>query len=248
MQDQRIEAAISAARTCLATRFKGASHLYVAGSIMRGDGTPFSDIDLVVVYPKLPRAWRESFVLDGFPIEAFVHDAETLAYFMEKDAERGVPSIIDMVANGVILGNTLDQAAATQQRARQVLAAGPKPLSGAPYDAMRYTLSDLAEDLRAERPVNEIAAIAAQLYPRLIDLMLLGRNRWTGNGKWGPRLLQRHDRQLAEIADEAFRDAVQGDAAKLLSLTDRELACHGGSYFDGFRSDAAEDARISSGT
>lgn len=248
MQDQRIEAALSAARKCIATRFKGASHLFVAGSIMRGEGNAFSDIDLVVIYPKLERAWRESFVLDGFPIEAFVQDPETLAYFMEKDAGRGVPSIIDMVANGVILGDALDHAATMQQRARQVLAAGPRPLAGAPYDAMRYILSDLAEDLRAERPANEIAAIAAQLYPRLIDLMLLGRNRWTGNGKWGPRLLQRFDPQLAEIAAEAFRDAVQGNAAALLSLTDQEMARHGGSYFDGFRSDAPEHARISFGT
>lgn len=248
MQDQRIEAALLAARKCLATRFNGASHLYVAGSIMRGDGNAFSDIDLVVVYPKLPRAWRESFVLDGFPIEAFVQDPETLAYFLENDAERGVPTMVHMVANGVILGDAPEQAATVQQRARQVLAAGPKPLSGAPYDTLRYILSDLADDLRAERPANEIAAIAARLYPHLIDLMLLGRNQWTGNGKWGPRLLQRHDPQLAEIAAEAFRDAVQGNAAALLSLTDQEMARHGGSYFDGFRSEAPEHARIPPGT
>ncbi|MBS1168388.1 MAG: putative nucleotidyltransferase [Proteobacteria bacterium] len=248
MQDQRIEAALSAAQKCLATRFKGASHLFVAGSIMRGDGNAFSDIDLVVIYPKLKRAWRESFVLDGFPIEAFVQDPETLAYFLKNDAERGVPVMVHMVANGVILGDTLDDATTMQQRARQVLAAGPKPLGGAPYDTLRYILSDLADDLRAERPDNEVAAIAARLYPHLIDLMLLGRNQWTGNGKWGPRLLQRFDPQLAEIAAEAFRDAVQGNAAALLSLTDRELARHGGSYFDGYRSDAGEDARISSGT
>lgn len=246
MQDHLIEAALATAQKCLATRFTGASHLFVAGSIMRGDGNAFSDIDLVVVYPKLERAWRESFVLDGFPIEAFVQDPETLAYFMQNDAERGVPVIIDMVANGVILGNAPAEAAAMQHRARQILAAGPKPLTGAPLDTLRYILSDLADDLRAERPADEIAATAARLYPRLIDLMLLGRNQWTGNGKWGPRLLRRLDPRLAEIATEAFRDAAQGNAAALLSLTDRELARHGGPCFDGFRADAPEGSRLPS--
>lgn len=247
-QQRRINAALSAARKCFATRFNGASHLFVAGSIMRGEGNDFSDIDLVVVYPKLAQAWRESFVLDGFPIEAFVHDAETLAYFIEKDIEGGAPVIVDMVANGVIVGKASGHASAMQQHARSILGRGPKPLTGVQYDTMRYVLSDLADDLRAERPTNEIAAIAAQLYPRLIDLILLGRNQWTGKGKWGPRLLQRHDPKLAIIAAEAFTDAVQGNKTALLSLTDQELANHGGSYFDGYRVDAPQDARISSKT
>lgn len=247
MQKDRIEAALAAARTCLATRFTGASHLFVAGSILRGDGNAFSDIDLVVLYPKLERAWRESLVLDGFPIEAFVQDPETLAYFFKSDAERGVPVIIDMVANGVIVGDGSAEAAVQQHRARQILAAGPRPLAGAPLDAMRYIVTDLADDLRAERPADEVAAIAAQLYPRLIDLMLLGRGQWTGNGKWGPRLLRRFDAGLAEVAAEAFRDAVQGKAAALLALTDEELARHGGRLFEGYRSDAALEARLPSG-
>ena len=243
-QQQRIEAALSAARECFATRFSGASHMFVSGSIMRGEGNDFSDIDLVVIYPKLARAWRVSFVMDGFPVEAFVHDAETLAYFFEKDMESGAPVIVDMVANGVIVGVGSELANAMQQHARIVLGEGPKPLAGESYDTMRYFLSDLADDLRADRPANEIAAIAAQLYPRLIDLILLGRNQWTGKGKWGPRLLKRFDPTLAEIAATAFTDAVHGNQAALLSLADQEMAKHGGSYFDGYRIDAPYEARM----
>lgn len=242
-QQPRIEAALAVARKCLITRFRDASHLFVAGSIMRGEGNEFSDIDLVVVFPRLPRAWRESFIMDGFPIEAFVHDAETLAYFIEKDVESGAPIIVHMVANGVIVGEALEPANNMQQEARELLEKGPSPLSGEPYDTMRYFLSDLADDLRAERPANEAAALAALLYPRLIDLILLGRQQWTGKGKWGPRLLHRFDPGLADIAAKAFADAVQGNKAALLSLTDQELANHGGAYLDGYRVDAPVDAR-----
>lgn len=240
---QRIEAALEVARKCFSTRFSGASHLFVAGSIMRGEGNEFSDIDLVVVFPKLPRAWRESFIMDSFPIEAFVHDAETLAYFIQQDIRSGTPIIVHMVANGVIVGDDLERARAMQQQARSALENGPSPLGGEPYDTMRYFLSDLAEDLRAERPTNEVAAVSALAYPRLIDLILLGRRQWTGKGKWGPRLLRRFDPGLAEIASSAFADAVRGNKAALLSLIDQELARHGGSYFDGYRVDAPLDAR-----
>jgi len=244
-QQQRIQAALLTARKCLATRLAGASSMFVAGSIMRSEGNDFSDIDLVVVYPTLERAWRESFVLDGFPIEAFVHDPETLAYFVEKDIEGGAPVIVDMVANGVLVGDASGPTSVIQQHAQRVLIEGPRPLAGTSYATMLYFLSDLADDLRAPRPANEIAAIAAQLYPRLIDLMLLGRGRWTGKGKWGPRLLYRLDPELANMAADAFTLSVQGDASTLLSLTDLELARHGGRYVEGYRVEAPKDARAS---
>ncbi|WP_313618505.1 nucleotidyltransferase domain-containing protein [Agrobacterium sp.] len=240
----RIDAALSTAQKCFATRFNGASHMFVAGSIMRGEGTVFSDIDLVVIFPRLPQAWRESFLLDGFPIEAFVHDPETLTYFIGKDVESGTPVMVDMIASGTIIGNTTD-ATAMQRQARDLLADGPKPLATAQLDAMRYVLSDLADDLRAEGPADEMAAIAAQLYPRLIDFILLGQQQWTGKGKWAARLLRRFDAQLAAVAAEAFKDAVHGNRAKLVALTDQQLARHGGRLFDRYHAKAPRDARIS---
>jgi predicted nucleotidyltransferase len=245
MQDQqpRIEAALAVARKCLDTRFSGASSVFVAGSIMRGEGTEFSDIDLVVVFSELPRAWRESFVLDGFPVEAFVHDPETLAYFIEAGVNSGTPIVAHMVANGVIIGEALEAADTLRQRARITLEQGPNPLAGEPYDTMRYFMSDLADDLRADRPIDEVGALAALVYPRLIDLILLGRHQWTGKGKWGPRLLRRFDPDLAHAAAKAFVDAVQGNKAALLSLVDQELSYHGGTYFDGYRVEAPLDAR-----
>jgi predicted nucleotidyltransferase len=58
-------------------RYRDASVIFLAGSIVRGESTPFSDLDLVVIFDKLPAAYRESFYFQGFPIEAFVHDPET---------------------------------------------------------------------------------------------------------------------------------------------------------------------------
>lgn len=237
------ERALAVARKSLVSRFDGAALAFVSGSIMRGAGTPASDIDLVVVFPRLERAWRESFVEDGFPVEAFVHDPQTLAYFFHADAEGGRPIMAHVVATGTIIGADPDLARVLQAEAGAILARGPMPLGGSSYDRMRYLVSDLADDLRGDRPPAEIRAIATHLYQQLADLMLLGRGAWTGNGKWAPRLLARLDVGLAEAFDRAFEQAFAGNSAPLLALTEAELARHGGHYFAGYRQEAPLEAR-----
>lgn len=238
------ERALVAARKSLASRFDGAALAFVSGSIMRGEGTAASDIDLVVVFARLERAWRESFMEEGFPVEAFVHDPQTLAYYFDQDARGGRPIMAHTVATGRIIGTADELARAIQTKAAELLARGPQPLAGPSYERMRYLVSDLADDLRGDRPAAEIRAIAARLYQELADLMLLGRGTWTGNGKWAPRLLARLDSKLAAAFDSAFSRAFAGDSGPLLALTDMELARHGGHYFAGYRQDAPMEARL----
>nr|WP_205931313.1 nucleotidyltransferase domain-containing protein [Rhizobium leguminosarum] len=237
------ERALAVARHCIASRYAGAAFAYVAGSIMRGEGAVFSDIDLVVVFPSLQRAWRESFSADGFPVEAFVHDPQTLAHYFHQDADSGYPIMVNMVATGCIVGSDIDSARVIQAKAASMLAAGPKPPAGADYDMLRYQVTDLADDLRGARPPEEVAAIAALLYQKLANLILLGRGAWSGRGKWAPRLMKKLDAQLAAEFDAAFRLAAAGDGARFLALADRELALHGGRYFEGFKQDAPLEAR-----
>ncbi|MBW6420918.1 nucleotidyltransferase domain-containing protein [Rhizobium sp. XQZ8] len=66
------EQALSLTGRFLAERFADADFAFVAGSIMRGAGTPSSDIDLVVLHSALPNAHRRSQLFEGMPFEAFV--------------------------------------------------------------------------------------------------------------------------------------------------------------------------------
>lgn len=240
---QNRERALAAADRCLAARFTGAAFAYVAGSIMRGEGTAYSDIDLVVVFPSLERAWREAFMQDGFPVEAFIHDRQTLAYYLHADAESGYPVMIDMVATGAILGADIDTARAIQAQAARMLAAGPKPLAGPSGDMLLYQVTDLADDLRGTRPPQEVAAIAAQLHQKLADLILLGHGEWSGRGKWAPRRLRKLNAQLATEFEAAFVLAAESNGVRLLALADRALAMHGGRCFQGFKQNAPIEAR-----
>ena len=92
---------IDVAPDILRRRYPGALLAFVSGSFNRGQATLFSDIDLVVIFPKLDHAWRESFLFEDWPVEAFVHDPATLRYFFyEVDAKSGVPSLPAMVSEG----------------------------------------------------------------------------------------------------------------------------------------------------
>ena len=80
-------------------RYPDADVIFLAGSVIRGEGTATSDLDLVVVFQQLPAAYRESFQFEGWPVEAFVHDPETLRYFFfEVDSPTGIPSLPAMVS------------------------------------------------------------------------------------------------------------------------------------------------------
>ncbi len=224
--------AMAVAATALDTRFVGAACAFVAGSIMRGEGTMGSDIDLVVLYPRLERAWRESFIADGFPVEAFVQDPSTLAHYLDEDARLGRPVMISMVAEGRIVGGDVALARHWQEKARARLAAGP---AGEIDPSLLYQVGDLADDLRGLRPPAEVRAIAAHLYPKLGDLMLLGRRQWSGAGKWVPRRLLALGAETLGRFEAAMAQAQVGDGAALLALCEEELARHGGSPFDGYK-------------
>src|SRR5690349_17930039 len=101
MTSERREARAQA-RLIYETRYPDAAAVLLAGSVVRGQATAHSDLDLVVLYERVAHAWRESFLSEGWPVEAFVHDLETLRYFFEKvDGTTAPPSLAYMVLEGV---------------------------------------------------------------------------------------------------------------------------------------------------
>ena len=121
---------------------------------MRGEGRPRSDVDLVVVFPTVARAVRESFVFDAVPVEAFVYDRSSLRWFFHNDAANGAPSILSMVAEGVAIGDPA-VAASLKAEADALLAAGPPPLAPDALARLRYEIGETLDDLRDDRPAPE---------------------------------------------------------------------------------------------
>lgn len=95
---------LSAAKAFLNEEHSKAKCAFIAGSVTRGEQTATSDIDLVIVYDTdiLPKAYRNSLIYQGWPIETFVQNENSVAYFFRQDAVSGTPALINMVACGIM--------------------------------------------------------------------------------------------------------------------------------------------------
>ena len=229
--------AAALAERVLAERYPKADSGFAAGSIVRGEATAGSDLDLVVLFPALPRARRECFTYEGTPVETFLHDAETLAWAFRDEARVGRCAMTNMVAESRIVGPRRTAASRVRRRARLRLAKGPPPMSAERRDLLRYHITDRIDDLRDPRPAEQLPALGVQLYDPISELILRGAGQWAGNGKWIPRRLRALDPKLADRFIAAF-DALCGrrDPAPLIALAEQALAPYGGWLFEGYRS------------
>jgi hypothetical protein len=235
------------AQRVLEDRYPIADAGFAAGSFVRGGATATSDLDLIVLFDALPNAYRESFVFEGTPVEAFVHDPETQRAFFRKDVDAGKSAMLTMAVEGRIVGSRPERAEAMKAEAQTILAAGPPPLDQSAVELFRYLITSRIEDLQDPRPWPEVLATGAWLYAALADFILRTNGRWGATAKWIPRALAAFDPALAAAFDAAFADLFERrDTGPLIGFAERSLAPFGGRLFDGYRAEAKAEERIPS--
>ncbi|HEX7176500.1 MAG TPA: nucleotidyltransferase domain-containing protein [Pyrinomonadaceae bacterium] len=233
-----------AARAIFAERYDGARVIFLAGSVVRGEATPASDLDLVVVYERLPHAYREAFFHAGWPVETFVHDPETLRYHFESDRRRGIPSLMRMVTEGIEIPGASEFSAGVKRSAAELLEAGPPRWDAAELMRRRYRLSDWVDDIRYPRTPEELVASGTFLYADLADFFLLSQNLGTAHSKTIPRRLREVDAGFAERFGNAFEALfVEKQPAPVITLVEEVLEQFGGILFEGFRRNSAPAER-----
>ncbi|HEY0173866.1 MAG TPA: nucleotidyltransferase domain-containing protein [Pyrinomonadaceae bacterium] len=238
MDTSRVSPA-EAARGVWGERYAGARVLFLGGSVMRGEATPASDLDVVVLYEELPNAYREAFVHAGWPVEAFVHDPSTLEQFFEADRLRGVPALMSMVGEGLEVPGASEFSSRLKRRAAELLEAGPPPWGEEELTLRRYRLTDWVDDMKFPRSPEELVATGAWLYEDAAEFYFRARGQWSAHSKTVPRRLRRTDAAFAEkflrAFDALFTEKRPEPAAALVAEL---LEPFGGLLFDGFRNDA----------
>jgi hypothetical protein len=235
---------IEVAAEILATKYPHALLGFVAGSFNRGEETAYSDIDLVVIFDRLEHGWRESFTFGGWPVEAFVHDPETISAFLEDDAIEGEPCLATMIVEGPIIPQDHPLVASLKTQARQFLDNGPPVWDSQKLDSKRYAITDVLDDLRDVRNKIEAAALIGALHEQLAEFYFRANGLWSASYKQIPRKLEKADPKLAQKWNEAFLGAWAGDTNHLIRFAEDLMAQNGGLLFDGYRSDAPKDKRI----
>ncbi len=222
--------------------------IILAGSVVRGEATAYSDLDLIVLYEKIDAAYRESFMFDEWRIETFVHDLSTLRYFcVNLDKKEGKPSLPQMVIEGIAIPSSTELANKAKSFAEELLKSGPAPLSDEELRLRRYFITDRIDDIRAPRSKGELIATGTQLYSAISDFYFRSRGLWSADGKTIPRKLKDQNPQFHDEFTEAFRALFEnGDQSKVIKLAEEVLGPTGGFLFDGLKLEAPKDWRIDS--
>jgi len=225
---------ILAASAFVERQFPDCEAALLAGSFVRGDATPTSDLDLVILNPSLPAAYRESFVEGGWMLEAFVHNCESVRQYFATDCQRGRPSLPRMVAEGVVLKNS-PLLAGLKAEAQVLLERGPAPWDSATIDSHRYFVTDALLDFIGANSRQEEVFIAGRLAELLHEIILRTNGCWTGNSKWIWKAMQAFDTALAAEFFVAFDSFYRtGDKQLVVALADATLQPHGGRLFGGY--------------
>lgn len=242
-----IASARTAAERIRTDMFPSARAFLLAGSVVRGEATPASDIDLVVVLERVERAKRQSFTFAERPVEAFIHDPQTLEYFFrEVDRPTGVPSLATMVREGIEIPRQSACGAMIKELANRVLDAGPIPWGKSERDDSRYAISDIVEDVRTPRCPDELRPVVSNLYLAIANHFCRSRNQWSAKGKQIPGRLSALDPEFGNRFADAFEAAfTRNDTATVIELAEAVLAPDGGFLFDGYRRDAPRSWRVS---
>lgn len=173
----------------------------MAGSTARGERTPTSDIDLLLLGDALfetedQTSEASTHEFEGEIIEVFAY---TPAGF-EEWADRGVaqhrPVIVHMLVEGTPFRDD-GRLAPLRDRWQTALDAGPS-LSPQESAFRRYVITDVLDDLRDAADPLEQQVEAAILFERIAELMLLSEGRWIATGKWLPRRLRTLSRERAD--------------------------------------------------
>jgi len=241
---------VSAATAFVASRFADARTAFLGGGVLGPLRTPTSDLDVVVLLDpaaeapdRPPTPYRETFEHEGWIAEAFVHDEVSLRHWWERDAARRVPSLIRMVAGGVVVLDRDGGADTVQREATALMVAGPGPPDAAEVAARRYGLTSLLDDMAGCDDEAELVYIAGAVLREVGELALLVAGEWLGSGKGLPRRLADHDPDLLERLVNGHRHVVTyGDTAVLHKAAVDVLVRAGGALLVGYRASGAARA------
>lgn len=218
----------------LGARFPDAIGGLVAGSTARGEATPSSDLDLIVLLPGPPAPMRSTEDVQGRLVEFFVHTEESLIDFIDRERRLRRSPLLHMCAHGLIISDHDQRLARLQDLARERWSAGPAPLVDDELDDRRYRLTAMLDDLADEADPADRAALAAAVFTDVADLALISRGRWSGAGRWLTRRLRDVDAALADDLVAGLSTAVHGDPRVLISCGSAELDRLGGRLDSGY--------------
>ncbi|SFA85924.1 MULTISPECIES: nucleotidyltransferase [unclassified Bacillus (in: firmicutes)] len=223
-----------AAQMFVTKHFPQCQAALLSGSVVRGEETETSDLDIIIFDDILADSYRESLMAFGWPIEIFAHNFQSYKQICKTDYERARPSMLRMVSEGIILKGhkIIDD---IKKEADEILAEGPAKWSEETIRIKRYFITDALDDLIGSNNRAESIFIANTLADLVHEFVLRTNGHWIGASKWMMRSLREFDQPFAEEYFHAFDTFYKhGEIELVVKLVEAVLEPHGGRLFEGF--------------
>lgn len=226
-----------AAKRFIEDHFPHCDAALLSGSVVRGEATDTSDLDIIVFDQLTQNPFRESHIMFGWPIEVFVHNFVSYRKFFESDVLRARPSLPRMVHEGVPIKKH-HRLEAIKNEATALLSQGPPEWTEQEIRLKRYFITDTLDDFIGSSNRYEEIFIANKLAELLHEFVLRTNKRWIGSSKWVYKEMNMFDTALADTFMQAFDSFYKsGNKELVINLTDAILKPHQGRLFDGFHLD-----------
>ena len=234
MNDLKKGNAIEAAQQFIAQYFPHCDGALLAGSVVRGEATETSDLDIVVFDHTRMASYRESIVAFGWAIEVFVHNLTSYKQYFHEDYKRARPSMPRMVSEGIVLKDNgiLD---GIKNEAKLLLDKGPEEWTEQTVKIKQYFITDALDDFIGCSNKAEELFIANALAELVSEFVLRTNRQWMSHSKWVVRALLQHDEAFTLHFIQAFDIFYKtGNKQHIIQLVNNVLEPFGGKYFDGF--------------
>ncbi|WP_335871768.1 nucleotidyltransferase domain-containing protein [Bacillus sp. 2205SS5-2] len=216
------------------TYYSSCQGAILAGSVVRGEHTSTSDLDIVIFDQSVPSSYRESLHAFGWPIEVFVHNLTSYKQFFLLDHKAARPSMQKMISEGLVIKDE-GILEGIKQEANAQLAQGPDIWTDQEIRFKRYFITDTLDDFIGASERGEQLFIANHLASLLHEFVLRTNRRWIGSSKWIIRALNSFDENFTEEFVKAFDHFYKsGDKSAVISLSEKILDPFGGLLFEGF--------------
>src|SRR5690349_1938923 len=167
--------------------------IVAAGTIIRGNPAPSSDLDLYVVHTR-PERQRVQKFFNGVPAEIFVNPRDRVERYFETDKASGRLAAAHMFATGFVVYQADDTVERLRARAAEVLASRPDP-SPQFLTRRRYFVATSLEDAVdvAETDPEVCTAILFKVVEGAVQYRLWEARQWQPRYKDTLRALQNLD-------------------------------------------------------
>lgn len=209
--------------------------VWIGGSTVYGNLTTESDIDLIIIdETETPRI--ECYQFLGWKIEAFIYTALSLKFEFQTARYRGMPTIIKMCAEGLLIEDKQGDGREFQREAKILYEQGPQLWGEDRINEARYQITDLLSDFRSSEDFGESLFILNKLIDSLTELILRANGNWVGVGKWFARNLKSYDKDMCnKLVNYTKTYMNTNDKTELISLIQSTLDHYGGELFVGYK-------------